>query len=205
MGKGIYDIEFFPAMDRQNNKPDGKITSEYPCWYLKSQIANEVEEIESEKRNYKRTRRDIGPVEIRKILDHLKERETKVRDIVNSKPVLTEKQKDALWKEYQRLGEQIKNSLFDRSSMMQGRVKITEEVKRMIDPIISTDGRDELFKNLNIKVEKGMISRNGAIKAWKILGRLLDENTWVEDLRPDYSTGTFKLLQSLQDLINQTG
>jgi len=205
MSKGIYDIEFFPAIDRQGKKADGKIGSEYPCWYLKGNIENEKEEIATEQRNLKRVSDRIGPFEKVKLLKTLKERETKVRDIVNSKPVLTGAQKDALSKEYKRLSDEIKNSLFDRSRMEFGRVDVREEAMRMSQGIISTDGRDELFKNLNIKIENGMISRNGAIKCWKILGQLLDENTDVENIRSDYNYGTNKLFQSLKDLIDQTG
>jgi hypothetical protein len=205
MSKGIYDIEFFPAMDRQGKTMDGKITSEYPAWYLKNVIASEKEDIENQERNLKRTEDKIGPFEKIKLLKQLRERNTKVRDIVNSKPILTSSQKDALSKEYKRLGEEIKNSFFDRSRMEFGRVQVKEEAHRMADGIISADGRDELFKKLNVKVVEGKISRNSAIKSWKILGQLLDENTWAEDLRPDYNYGTTKLFQSLKDLVDQTG
>lgn len=198
-------IEIFPAMDRQNKKPDGKICSEYPCWYLKSQIAAELEDIRMEKDNYKRFKEDYGPVKRVKLLKILKLREDRLKDIMNSKPTLSDKQKDALWKEYNRLGEQIKNSLFDRSSMQLGNVRVAEEARRCTSPIIDVDGRNELFEALNIKIEKGMISRNGAIKAWKIIGALLDEDRDAENLRKDFNTGTFKLLQTFQDLINQTG
>ena len=71
--------------------------------------------------------------------------------------------------------------------MRKGLADAREEMKRMTEPCIEVRGDAmNIAKACNVKITKGKVSRDGAAKVWKILGKALgDSPTNIEHLRRD--------------------
>lgn len=108
----------------------------------------------------------------------------KLNAIEKSKPKIVGPDKDKLAKSRKELGAKISDSMYSRSDMMKGIADAHEECHRNCDPVIPVD--KELAEAAQIELDaNGNASRNSAIKAWQLSGKLLDENTDAEILRRD--------------------
>lgn len=172
------EVQFFGAVDR-NDK--GKIVSQVPAWAMDAHIDELKEGIASKKRAIERGQIDADQVPRTKAEIHREE--TRLKDIINSKPKITAKTKDELAKAYTDLGVQIKESMFSRDEMMKGLASAGEEARRMITPIIKVDPK--LAEACGVKTYRGKVSRNGASQIFKIVGKTIGDVTNVEYLRPD--------------------
>jgi len=56
---------------------------------------------------------------------------------------------------------------------------------------------------MGITAQGGKISRNQASRAYKIIGKVLGENTNVEKLRRDRKTGTYSIARTLQEMLDK--
>ena len=101
--------------------------------------------------------------------------------ISSSRPKLKGKDKDDIAKGYKELGGQIAESMFTLSDMKRGTASAHEEARRMVKPIISVDPK--LAASCGVNTKDGMVSRNDASKIYKIMGKLIGDNTNIEVLR----------------------
>ena len=177
-------MEFFGEIDKNAR---GMIQSEYPAWYFDSQIVMLKEEIGSSERALEMGR--IPPENVPYARAELQMMKEKLYRIKDSRPKLSDGERDRLNRRYKELSAKIGESLFDRSSMMFGIASPNQEAKRMTESCISLDEPlQELAIACNVKVDDGKVSRNGAAKVFKIIGKLLGESTNLEVLRKDKAT-----------------
>jgi chromosome segregation ATPase len=174
------EIVFFGEVDRH---PKGGYSSDYPAWYFPRQL----EELKEELRG-KEDALDVPGIsrrqELRQQVAELKHR---IQDIESSKPKLTAKQKDDLAVRARELGDEISRAMPPRSDMMKGLADAHEEVRRMTEPCVKVDA--ELARACGVPLSKGLATRDGATKVWKIANRALGEASNVERLRRDRLDG----------------
>ena len=176
-------IVFFGEIDRSEK---GKIKSEFPAWYFENNVEDLEEEVGQKKRALER--KNINWEDIEATKQEVALLEEKLKSIKGSKPKLKGADKDRVYKEYNRLKGEIRDSMFTRTEMMKGLASAHEEAKRMTEPGISVD--PELADACNIRLTKGKVSRNDASKMFKIMGKVLgDVPTNTEYLRRDRNTG----------------
>ena len=124
----------------------------------------------------------VGPKNAQKLISDF----GSIDGIYQNLDKLKGKQKDRVAKVYDELGRAIGDKLFTRSDMMKGLADAHEEVKRMTEPSIPVTGDAmSLAKACNVKTVKGKVTREGAAKIWKILGKALGDRTNTEHLRRD--------------------
>jgi len=179
-------MEFFGKIDRQGGS--GKIRSQYPAWYFDQQIEELQESVATKQRFLKQ-----GVIPLDQLPNYeseLKRDEQRLKDIVESRPKLSDIDKDKLDKARKSLGKRIQDSMFTHTDMDKGFASANEEAHRMVDPVIEVkDGDKELLDSMGITPTKGKISRNQATKVWQIISKALDEETNVEILRKAGTTG----------------
>ena len=176
-------VAFFGDIDRNQH---GRIGSDYPAWYFENHIDELNETIGRMERALER--KNINWEDIERTREELNALKKKKELIEQSKPKLRGGDKDRIYKEYKRLGEEIRDSMFTRTEMMKGLASPHEEAKRMSEPGISAN--PEFVNSLNAKARRGKISRDEAARMWKILGKTLgDVPTNIEYLRRDRNTG----------------
>lgn len=173
------DFTFFGSADR--NK-DGKVGSEYPAWTMLPHIEEMEESIHS-----KKVQIDSGAIPVTEIAhaqDNLKREEERLGEILNSKPKVSDIQKDKIAKEYKSLGGKISKLMFSRDEEARGIASAHEEYRRTSRPCVKVD--PEIAAACNVKVNAdSMVDRNQASKIWKIAGKFLDEPSNVEYLKVD--------------------
>jgi len=165
---------------------DGNIVSTYPAFYTRAQLEDLQESVASKKRALEHGWVPEGAVMSHKEL--LRREEKKLSEIESSIPVLNESDRDRLNNMYKWLSGQIKPLLFTRSEMQRSDLG-HEEARRMITPCIKIENDEQAAILKACGVDRfhgaGLITREQAIKAWKIIGRLLDKPSNVEYLRKD--------------------
>ncbi len=162
----------------------GEAKSTYPSWYfdhLKDELKNDIDRIETQ------IKFDRIPATEREITrERLSQKKAKLRELESSCVELRGKQKDRVAKVYNELGEKISEAMFSRTDMKKGLADAHEEAKRMTEPCIEVRGDAmTIARASNVKVIKGKVTREGAAKVWKILGKALESNTNTEHLRKD--------------------
>jgi len=172
------EIQFFGKVDR-NEK--GKIVSQVPAWAMETHLDELRESIASKKRYLDKGL--IEPSEIPYAKAEIKREEKRLEEIEVSRPKISSKDKDELASAHKELGEKIGESFFSRDEMTKGLANPGEEARRMINPIIKVDPK--LAEACGVRHDKGMVSRNGASKIFKIIGKAIGERTNTEYLRPD--------------------
>ena len=183
------DIEFFGPVDRKEGKEDGVITSEYPAWMHKYQIEEMEESISRKERELKRNAIPFEHVAAAE--EELKREKAKMKLIKKSEPKLNAADKDDLHKAYKSIGKEIGDAQFTYSEMMLGTASAHDEADRMVEkriPMERAGLSPEMAEQLNIRHEKGKVSRDDLSKAFKVYGHLLGEPTNVEVLRRDKVT-----------------
>ena len=180
-GKPVGEIKFFGEVDL-NKK--GMKASEYPAWYFDRLIEDMEREVSRKEKALLAgtVRSDM----VEKIRGEVKREKARLSDIVNSKPKLTDLQRDKIATEYKNLSKEIGDSMFTRSDMMLGLASPHEEARRMSRPCIKIN--PEIAASLGMRTHNGQVSRNNAERAYKIIGKRLDANTMVEALRRDKKT-----------------
>jgi hypothetical protein len=186
-------IRFFGSNDY--NKA-GRIASEIPSWAMESHIDDLREGIESKRRAI--ARGDMPYDAIPQAKAEIEREEKQLQSILDGRPKLTAQETDKVARVYKDLSEKISESMFTRDEMMKGFANPQEEAKRMVKPVIKIDKETaEICEANGIRVEKVknslMVSRNGASKMYKLIGRYLGEHSNTEYLRRQggsYSTET---------------
>lgn len=169
---------------------DGAVASEYPAWAQVQQMDAFKEHIDQLERgiNSGRFSRD----EIHNVKAEKAKLESRLDDMMKSKPRPSDSERNMLYKHYKAFGAKIQASMFTRSDMKNGLASPREEAKRMKKPCIALEP-DELgiAKSCNVQGDKkNMVSRDAATKVFKLLGKILDEPANVEVLRLDKKTET---------------
>jgi hypothetical protein len=178
-------MEFFGEVDRDAR---GRIKSEFPAWYFESHMDSLKEEKNS---LIRRMERGEIPLEHQPYArSEVSALEEKIKQIEKSRPDIRDNEKTALLKNFHELAEKISESMFTRSEMMMGTASANEEARRMVDPCIGLSPQlRSLGETMGVKVAQGgKVSRNGAIKMWKIIAKLIGEGSNVEALRKDKAT-----------------
>ena len=200
MSKVLDDIQFFGNVDRKGKTKEGAITSEYPAFYFHNHYEELKETTERQGRQIKLGL--VPPSELPYVKAEVERNKQRMVDIKEANPRLSDPQKDAIYKTYKELGDSIADSMYTRTDMKKGLVDAHEEARRMSEPIISIKGKEKFLHNMGIKAQDGKISRNQASRAYKIIGKVLGENTNVEKLRRDRKTGTYSIARTLQEMLD---
>lgn len=180
MGKGPEDIVFFGSIDRKEKRQDGPIASSFPAWYMDQQVENLREQIESTERAIDRGYVPKDSIHESQML--LNERKKRLEEIEKSKPRLNAAQSQWLKKVASDLECNVKASLFSRDAMMFGEASAHDEMKRMTRGCVKIDPL--LAKQCGCRVnDEGMVSRNEASRALKIVNKLIGKPTNMEYLR----------------------
>lgn len=173
------EIVFFGEVDRH---PRGGFSSEYPAWYFDRQQEELKEEISRDERSIETGL--VSPPNVPEVRTRIKLAKERLHEIESSKPKFSAKQKDELAGAYKEMGDQLREALPSRSDMMKGVADAHEELRRNTEPCIRVDGRiKDLAASCGISVSKGMVTRDGLAKMWKITGKALGEQSNVERLR----------------------
>lgn len=178
-------IKFFGAIDRSK---DGRISSQVPAWTMKTHVDDLEESIGSRLRSMERG--EIPLDAMVQMKEEVKRDKEKLDRIKESKPKLSDVETDEVYKVYKSFSKDIKDAMFSRSDMKKGLASPHEEARRMVEPTIKINEKTaKLCEDNGIKVTetKGglKVSRNGATKMWKTIGRYLGENSNAEYLRRD--------------------
>jgi hypothetical protein len=169
---------------------DGVVASEYPAWAQVQQMDAFKEHIDQLERGIKSGR--FSNDEIHNVRAEKAKLESRLDDMMKSKPKPGESERAMLYKHYRSLGTKIQASMFTRSDMKNGLASPREEAKRMKKPCIILEP-DECGIALacNVKADgKKMVSRDAAAKVFKLLGKILGEPANIEVLRLDKKTET---------------
>jgi hypothetical protein len=184
-------IQFFGDVDMNDNN---KIMSHLPAWYFDNAVDEMQESIDRKKRALKAhmIKEDL----IQRTENEIQAEEKRIREVKDSRPKLSGPQQDKCAETYKALAEQIQNSMPTRKQSRDGLVSPHKELQRMKNKHITID--PGIAKACGIKADKSnKISGDEAAKCYKILGKLLNENTNVESLRRD---GNAEAYQSMNDL-----
>jgi len=195
----LESVQFFGSVDRKDRKPDGRIVSEYPAFYFTTHIDDLEERLASNKRAIASGL--INPQAIPELRAEIEKDSVRLAEINKSHIKLTGKDKDEAANLYKELGDKIQDSMFSRSEMMKGLANPHDELNRRITPTIPVGKHGEVFKNMGITPVKGKVSRTQAARVFKILGKVLGENTNIEHLRRDVKHGTYRPDVPLEEMI----
>lgn len=175
-------IKFFGKVDRNKS---GHVASDLPSWMMKAQMKDLVEKAESTERMLDRG--IYEPDQIPYMKAEVSKMRQRIDEITSSKPTVEGGDKDRLAKSRKELGEKIMDSNFKYSDMMTGEADAHEEAERMSRPCI--DVPKELADACDIRLENGKANRNDAIRAWRIAGGYLGEDTNPTHLHSDRKKG----------------
>jgi uncharacterized membrane protein YheB (UPF0754 family) len=176
-------IKFFGSIDK-NSK--GEITSEYPAWVFTNHIDQLEEDIN---RLTIEIQRGTANAKIAEMKEEVMRLESKLQDIVGSKPRLSDKIQDALREDLSKMGDMISEAMFTRSEMQMGWADAHKEADRMSLDLISIDNDlRQIALACGIgkeKVKNGKVNRTDLEKMYKIVAAALDADTNTEKLRKD--------------------
>lgn len=179
------EVQFFGSVDR--NKHTGKVQSSMPGWYFQNQIFDLNDRIESLDRrlNDPESQAPVTPEARPAAMKELREMKERRDKILEGKPKLNAKQRDDLMKIYDTLGERISESMYSRSDMQRGLADAHEEARRQKMACIDPGDIGDIMDQFNVTPIQGKISRDNAVRMWKVLGRALGRGTNYEALRRD--------------------
>ncbi len=179
-----HDYEYYGDFDKG---------SSVPAWSLERQIGMLEDEVRAGETNIRMGTVPADEVYLAK--ETLNMKKNRLKDIIRSKPKLTDTQKDALAIKTKELGEEIKRSKFTQYEMEKGLADPHEEATRMTEPCILVDKNEA--RRMGIATNNGYVSRNVAEGMWKnqmsLLGKGNNLNT--EMLRETVGTGGRKRSQ----------
>ena len=178
------EVKFFGDVDKNQH---GKIGSFMPAWYSLNHLDTMKESFERKERSIKRGEVPMDAIPEAKA-EIVKEKE-KYETILKSRPSPSVPERDLLWKHHKALGKKIQASMFTRSEMMLGTASAHEEADRMSLPVIELSKEElVLAKSANVKITGEKVTRNGASKIFKLIGKLIGEPSNIETLRKDRAT-----------------
>ena len=172
-------LTFYGMVDRDKRDPS-KVLSEFPAWYFTNHIEDMKAVINSGERRIDAV---IDPQSRSFTRAQVDKQIKRVQEILESRPKVSPAIKDKLAKQYRKLCEGITLAMPTREEEKKHLVDAHEEARKMITPIIIVDS--ELALACNVAPLGGKVSRNGAVKMFKIIGKYLGERTNVEWLRVD--------------------
>lgn len=162
------DYRYFSDLDKG---------SSIPAYMLKSNLDMLKEEVDSMK--FRLDRGMVPREEYYTQKEEYKIKKAKYESIVESKPTLTDAQKDELRKKRDKLGEEISRSLFSEYDMKKGLANANEEARRMSEPCIPFDETEAKRMDNgkgNMNMVEGKLTRNKAQMAWKLMTFLLGDS-----------------------------
>jgi len=181
-------IDFFGEIDFIK----GKKASTFPAYYFEGLIREFEDRISVNKK--KLLMGQVPQENIPQFKASIERDEHKLSEIKESKPHLSQAEQDMCYKVYKTFGSKISEQMPSRSDMKNGTTDAHIEAKRMKEPCISLDNdMKKVAKDMGVIMTAGKVSRDGASKIFKIVGKLLNEPTNIEVLRRDYATNTYKL------------
>lgn len=184
MEEKVLDKSGFQIFGSVDLDDKGNVKSAYPSFYfdhLKENLQNEVNRLETDIKFDR-----IPRSELQLTKDRLKQKQEKLLNLDNAVLELRGRQKDRASAVYNELGEKIKEAMFSRDDMKKGLADAREEMRRMTEPCIELKGDAlKMAQACNVKTVKGKVTRDGAAKTWKIIGKVLGERTNTEYLRKD--------------------
>lgn len=167
-------IVYFGEVDI--NKKTGLPSSDYPAWCHDPQIEELKDEIRASEKAidlelYKGK-------DLMRMREQLSIKKNRLEQILDSKPKVSDTDKDRIASARKELGERIGESMFTASDMMRGTADAHIEAERMVRPCVAIKSEYEagLAKSCGMNIENGKISRNDAARIWKIQGKLLGES-----------------------------
>ena len=164
-----------------------------PSWFHEQHMDILEEEVASKKRRIDRG--EIPQESIPIVMNEIKAKEKKIKEIKSAIPKLNGKEKDNVAKTYNLLRNRIAETLPSRRDVNNGFVRPYDELNRCKEPIIEVDR--ELAAACNVKVVNGKVSGDGANKMYMMLGRALGEDTNVEKLRRDGRDESYKTMDDM--------
>jgi len=192
------EIEFFGTPDRNVR---GEISSSIPSWLL-SQHVEELEESVAQKERALRGNRI--PLENRPYAEaELDEQRERLIKILNSKPKLTDAQRDTVAKARQTLAEAIRLTAPSVIEDKNGFVKPHDEYRRLKTAHIKFD--EGMAASLGMKTVGGKITGDQANRAYKILSGALGEDGSTEKLRRDYGNMAYRTTDPMTQEILKNG
>ena len=183
-------IQFFGKVDK--NK-DGDISSEMPAWFFDVQLDRLTESVSKKQRQLDRG--EVPPEHAFTMKNEIAGLKEKITNIQMSKPTLKGGQKDMVYKEYQNLEQQIADSMPTRREDRQGFVNPRDELKRMKSPHIAITPK--MAEACGVNPVKGKISGDQAAKCYKMMGKVLGENTNVERVRREGHSESYRTMEDL--------
>lgn len=163
---------------------EGKVKSEYPAWYFDTHKEELEESIKHRKYMLDNDLVDSSEKNIQR--KRLEQEEKRLGEINASMPKLSGTEIDDVTKVRKEMSPQIADSMYRRSDMERGTADAHEEARRISTPVIEIKNKvqAEFLEACGIKLDgRTKVSRDEAVKAWKIAGKLLGEPTNVEILR----------------------
>ena len=168
------EIVYFGEVDI--NKKTGLPASDYPAWCHDPQIEELKDEIRASEKAidlelYKGK-------DLMRMREQLSMKKKRLDQILDSKPKISDTDKDRIARSRKELGERIGQSMFTSSDMMRGTADAHVEAERMVKPCVKIESEYEasLVKACGMNIENGKVSRNDAARIWKIQGKLLGES-----------------------------
>jgi hypothetical protein len=135
----------------------------------------------------------------------LEKKKLNLKKIEESIPNIDDKTKDELGNIYLDLGKKIKDFMPSRSDMEKGIVNIHRQFKLETEPTVPINSKNyKMFKEMGITPRNNKISGKEATKAFKLIGKVLNEETNVEFLRKDHGQRTMRLSRTLEEMEQDT-
>ncbi|MFZ2956971.1 MAG: hypothetical protein WA705_08790 [Candidatus Ozemobacteraceae bacterium] len=176
-------MEFFGEMDKNKN---GRVASEYPAWYYDVHMDQLREGVARAKRQLNRG--EVPPEMVPVVNGELARDEHKISEIEKHKPAISVGERARLLKLYkEELCPAISAVLFTSNQMKKGLAPAHEEAKRMVKPIIEIKSEElaALVVASGGTLENKRVSRNTLAKVFKLVGKLLGEESNIEVLRKE--------------------
>lgn len=184
------DIQFFGNVDKT---PAGKISSEMPAWFYDVHIEKLEEGIASKKRAVEMG--NVPPEQIFRMKNEIKNETERIAEIKRTKPTLNGGQRTAVSNEYHKLQNQIADSMPTMREDQRGFVNPRDELARLKSPHI--DISPKMAQACGVTPVKGKITGDQAAKCYKIMGKVLGENTNVERLRKEGKSESYRTMEDL--------
>ena len=188
-------IQFFGEIDM--NDQTGAIRSDMPAWFFDVHIDNLREGIERKARGVSLNL--YAPDQVLRVKEEIAMERERLKEIEDSRPMLSSTQKDRCFKAYESLRTQIGDTMPTRKEAKNGLVSPHEELKRLKTKHISI--APEIAKACGVHVIHGKISGDEANKCFQILGKTLGESINVERLRRDGNSEAYKSMHDLTQAI----
>jgi hypothetical protein len=177
------EYQFFGEADLNRR---GEVSSQVPAYMLTQLVEDLKQQVVTHEKELEDT--SMQPEVRGKLMSKLREEKERLHMIEDSKPKLN---KDIIAgvvgkdRNGGSLGEKIAESMFTYTDMQKGLADAHEEARRMSEPIIPLRDKEmDIAKGCNVRIGKdGMVSRDDAIRVWKIGRKYLGENSNAEILR----------------------